>query len=75
MYEVFDLNEKLLLSSINLMKSKQIKANLKSRRNCPILYGKKYKTCCILRICTLNSLADFMRFFELNMNFPSTTSK
>jgi hypothetical protein len=37
MYEVFDLNaayvlEKLLLSSMNLIKSKQIKTNLKSRK-------------------------------------------
>jgi hypothetical protein len=52
-YEVFDVNEayvnvveeKLLLSSKNLIKSKQIKANLKSRKFYPNLYGKKYKTC------------------------------
>jgi hypothetical protein len=48
MYEVFDLTkpmcfEKLLLISINLMKSKQIKANLKSRKFRPNLYGKKNK--------------------------------
>jgi hypothetical protein len=40
------------LSSINHMKSKQIKANLKSRKLCPNLYGKKFKICCILQ--TLN---------------------
>jgi hypothetical protein len=35
--------EKLLLRSINLMKSKQIKLNLKSRKFRPNLYGTKYK--------------------------------
>jgi hypothetical protein len=36
------------LSSINLMKSKQKKANLKNKKFRPNLYGKKIKACCIL---------------------------
>jgi hypothetical protein len=51
------------------MKSKQIKANLKSRKFRPNLYGEKYKTCCILR--TLPFWFGFFKiFFFSNAKTP-----